>query len=193
MELVGLAQFLDFARLVDIGARGIHVVVAKMPRQRRGHGGGQSDRRHRALGREGGRVVHNHAAAPAVDCGLQVGNGAGGEIGVAAAGAESDDSRSGRWNWPARAGRQLAPTESPPPRVGAPPAGRAREATSSELPCRNGKQVGRDPPRSRCGRICAHLGRPFVPAEDVVDTARHRPLPGGRTRVIGLGPSPLWP
>ena len=92
VEFVILAEPLEH-RLgaVDLIGGRILVVVAENAEQRTGHFLGEIDRRDRALAVEILRIVDDDVAAPAIDGGIDARQRAGGEIGVAAAGAESDD------------------------------------------------------------------------------------------------------
>src|SRR5258705_6353929 len=94
MELVSLAELLQY-RLgaVDMVGRGVLVVIAEQAQQRTAQLVGEVDRRHRPLGAELLgilRIVDDDIAAPAIDRGVDIGQRAGGEIGVAAARAEAD-------------------------------------------------------------------------------------------------------
>ena len=68
----------------------VGIVIAENAEQWSGHFLREIDRRHRAFGVEILRIVDDDIAAPTVDGGVNVRQRAGGEVAVAAAGAEAD-------------------------------------------------------------------------------------------------------
>src|SRR5580692_309658 len=92
VEFVILAKFLEYyLGAIDLIGRRICVVVTENAKQRAVHPFGQIDRRHWALIVEVLEIVDNDIAAPAIDHSIDAMERAGGEISVAAAGAESDE------------------------------------------------------------------------------------------------------
>src|SRR3974377_234699 len=91
MELVGLAELAQH-RLgaVHLVAVRILVIVSEQAKQRAAQLFAQVDRRHRTLGVELALIVDDHVTAPAIDRGVDIRKGAGGEIGMPPARAKAD-------------------------------------------------------------------------------------------------------
>ena len=171
MELVSLAEpFQHLLGAVHVSGARVLVVVAEQPEERRADVFRQVDRGDRALRREVRGIIDDDTAAPAIHHRVDLRNPAGGEVGIAAARAESDHADLAvRLGLAAQIGHRPGDVaDHLVVRIAALSAHACRlvvgaSGTDAEI------EVGGDGADPVMGELARHLDAPFVPAGHVMD------------------------